>query len=258
MKTPEQLALQYIGIRKEAPRTKTWAVLTLYLLSEANKRINHPQIIGETPPQDGPMIWIANHTSSLDAVDAFEAARVTTGRFLIPLVKRPLVDPFFKESEKVEERTGKKESTLSKILSLPQAYLMRGLGVVDIDRGNPGRAFFEDTDAVLNAGRMLGIFPQETRNKDGLLRNLMVGILALGRRHPETPIVPMGISVKQDGRRTINIGTAFTYEQLLAERSVKRFNQVEGIVAIVDRIAILLPPRVQEDWIQEREKLLAA
>lgn len=258
MKTPEQLALQYMGIRKESPRTKTWAVLTLYLLSEANKRINHPQIIGKTPPQYGPMIWIANHTSALDAVDAFEAARVTTGRFLIPVVKRSLVDPFFKESEKIEERTGKKESTLGKLLSLPQACMMRNLGVVDIDRGNPGRTFFEDTDAVLNAGQMLGIFPQETRNKDGLLRNLMVGAVALGRRHPEIPIIPMGISVKQDGRRTINIGAAFTYEKLLAERSVKRLNPAEGIVAMVDRIGLLLPPRVQQDWTKERERLLAA
>lgn len=257
METPEQKVFEKTGIRIESKDVKPWAISTLYRLSQAHNFISHPIISGKTPPQDGPVIWIGNHTSNLDSIESFETARRTTGRHIRTVVKRSLVDPFFQESQKIQDRTGKSDRFLAKLLSLPltypQARLMRGLGVIDIDRGNPDRTFLKRTDAILDNKEMLGIFLQETRHKNGLLEDLMTGAAIIARRHPDVPIVPLGIwTPLDDGNRRVNIGAAFSYNELLADIPTGRLSIAEVTAAMGDRIAALLSPRAQIHWQQTR------
>ena len=78
------------------------------------------------------------------------------------------------------------------------SFALRNMGSLLIDRKDPKSAIpmiEEFGRASLSAHSSIGIFPEGTRAKDGLMKKFKVsGILALLRASPETPIVPVVIN----------------------------------------------------------------
>lgn len=85
------------------------------------------------------------------------------------------------------------------------ASIMRGLHVMPVDRsgGNASRSAIEAGLEVLNAGRVLGIYPEGTRSPDGRLYRGKTGVarFALATGAPIVPVAMLGTFEAQRGRR---------------------------------------------------------
>lgn len=261
----ERLTHRVTGIKQESQDINKYGAavaITLFSSIAAIHRIfRKPLIIGEgSLPKDGPLLLIGNHTGMEDVFLAFEATRERNGRLARTAVKHTLVYPREHESLKVLERTGKKgdllnnENPLALLGKYPMAWLLKGLGVLPVHRGETDRAFLRACHNVLDNGQALGIFIQETRHEDGSLNDLRLGPALLAARHPDAPIVFMGFSGPPNSQLRLNISRPYTYEELTQNlsdgHSLKKVTEVFG-----DKIAELLPESVQRDW--ESRKLAA-
>jgi 1-acyl-sn-glycerol-3-phosphate acyltransferase len=120
----------------------------------------------ENLPTDGPTIVVANHLSFFDSV------------LLMFALPRPVAV------------LGKAEYTDRWITN----WLFCGAGMIPIRRDNPGdlvRAFAQ-VDEVLDRGEVVGLFPEGTRSRDGLLHRGHCGAAHLALT-TGAPIVPVGI-----------------------------------------------------------------
>jgi 1-acyl-sn-glycerol-3-phosphate acyltransferase len=120
----------------------------------------------ENLPTEGPAIVVANHLSFFDSV------------LLMFALPRPV------------SVLGKAEYTDRRITN----WLFCGAGMIPIRRENPGdlvRAFAE-VGAVLDRGEAVGMFPEGTRSRDGLLHRGHCGAAHLALT-TGAPIVPVGI-----------------------------------------------------------------
>jgi 1-acyl-sn-glycerol-3-phosphate acyltransferase len=120
----------------------------------------------ENLPTDGPAIVVANHLSFFDSV------------LLMFALTRPV------------SVLGKAEYTDRRITK----WLFCGAGMVPIRRENPGdlvRAFAQVTE-VLDRGEVVGLFPEGTRSRDGLLHRGHSGAAHLALT-TGAPLVPVGI-----------------------------------------------------------------
>ncbi len=72
----------------------------------------------------------------------------------------------------------------------PLARLLGALGQIPVHRGRPDRAALRRCREVLDAGGLLGIFPEGTRGA-GSLDEVQHGIAYLAVHHPGCPIVPV-------------------------------------------------------------------
>ncbi len=120
----------------------------------------------ERLPEEGPAIVVANHISFFDSV------------LLLFQLPRPV------------SVIGKAEYTEQRITN----WLFCGAGMIPIRRENPAdtaRAF-EQVGEVLDEGRVVGLFPEGTRSRDGRLHKGHPGAahLAITR---DAPLVPLGI-----------------------------------------------------------------
>jgi 1-acyl-sn-glycerol-3-phosphate acyltransferase len=124
--------------------------------------VEHP----ENLPTDGPAIVVANHLSFFDSV------------LLMFALPRPV------------SVLGKAEYTDRRITN----WLFCGAGMIPIRRDNPGdlvHAFAQVYD-VLDRGEVVGLFPEGTRSRDGLLHRGHSGAAHLALT-TGAPIVPVGI-----------------------------------------------------------------
>ncbi len=124
--------------------------------------VQHPEHL----PAEGPAIVVANHRSFLDSV------------LLMFAVPRPV------------SMLGKAEYTDNRITK----WLFCGAGMIPIRRENPAdlvRAF-EQVREVLDQGRVVGMFPEGTRSRDGLLHRGHSGAAHLALT-TGAPLVPIGI-----------------------------------------------------------------
>lgn len=120
----------------------------------------------ENMPKEGPVIVVANHLSFFDSV------------LLMFALPRPV------------SVLGKAEYTDRWITN----RLFCGAGMIPIRRENPAdlvRAF-EQVGEVLDRGEVVGIFPEGTRSRDGLLHRGHSGAAHLALT-TGAPIVPVGI-----------------------------------------------------------------
>lgn len=142
----------------------------------------NPAILGvEHVPDHGPVILASNHLAYCDAV------------FLPGQLRRTV--HFLGKSDMFSGS------------SLPQrigARIMRGLHVMPVDRsgGSAARSAIDAGTAVLEAGEILGIYPEGTRSPDGRLYRGKTGVarLALATGAPIVPVAMLGAYEAQRGR----------------------------------------------------------
>ena len=123
----------------------------------------------EHVPRDGAYIVVSNHTSNLDPPFIGAAIGRHTGRVVYFMAKQeisrwPLV-----------------------------GWLARSSGVFFVRRGVGDRAAQRIALAHLAAGRPIGVFPEGTRTRDGVLREPKLGVALLAMRSG-APLLPVGIT----------------------------------------------------------------
>lgn len=117
-------------------------------------------------PADGPVILVANHVSFFDSI------------LLMFSLPRPVAF------------IGKAEYTDNPITN----WLFCGAGMIPVRRQNPGDLphVFDEVAEVLERGEVIGVFPEGTRSRDGLLHRGHVGAAHLALT-TGAPLVPVGI-----------------------------------------------------------------
>lgn len=73
------------------------------------------------------------------------------------------------------------------------AWVITGMGVFPVKRGQPDRAALKRSIDVLQSGTCFGIFPEGTRNKTGKLGKAEPGTAYLALKSG-APVIPVGIS----------------------------------------------------------------
>jgi len=158
-------------------------------------------------PASGPVILVANHVSFFDSV------------LLMFSLPRPVAF------------IGKAEYTDNPITK----WLFCGAGMIPVRRENPGdlHHVFDEVAEVIGRGEVIGVFPEGTRSRDGLLHRGHVGAAHLALI-TAAPIVPVGIVgtdrvlptgawlVRPFRRVTLALGAPISVRALGFDKSTKR------------------------------------
>ena len=166
---------------KKPKKTGKWLPLYRYGLPVVRPlmRILFPMTFHnlENVQQDAPAITISNHTSMLDPV----ALAMTNYRYHIRFL-------------------GKKELMKSKLVS----WFFKWLGMIPVDRHNTDMAAIRACMKVLASGEMLGVFPEGTRHKEGVMEDLESGIALIALRS-KAPLLPVYLTDKPRLFRRIHV-----------------------------------------------------
>lgn len=180
----------------------------------------------ENVPGSGPYIVVSNHTSNLDPPFIGGAIGLHT--------RRPI------------HFMAKEEISHWPLIG----WLARGSGVFFVRRGEGDRAAQRIALEHLAAGRPIGIFPEGTRTRDGILREPKAGVALLAMRSG-APLLPVAISGSgkifpgrsrwpHRTRVDIVIGKPFHLPHQPDGR-LDREALVEGTERVMREIAALLP-----------------
>ena len=120
-------------------------------------------------PVDGPLIIAANHLSHIDPA------------FIMTATKRPV------------SYMSKKEHFEGAIRRL----VFKQVGVIPVDRGSGGLEGMESAVDVLNSGGAIGIFPEGTRSRDGVMGDGKTGVARLAAA-TGAAVVPVAIRQTDD------------------------------------------------------------
>ena len=117
-------------------------------------------------PVSGPVILAANHRSFMDSM------------FLATALRRPV--SFLAKAEYFEHRLS--------------AWVFRATGQIPLRRGSPAgaRRAMEEALGVLGQGRVVGVYPEGSRSRDGRLHRGRLGPARLALASG-APIVPVGL-----------------------------------------------------------------
>ncbi len=186
----------------------------------------------ENVPGGGAYIVVSNHTSNLDPPFVGAAIGRHTGRPIHFMAKQEIFHwPLI-------------------------GWLARGSGVFFVRRGEGDRAAQRIALEHLAAGRPIGIFPEGTRSRDGILSEAKPGVALLAMRSGAT-LVPVGISGSgkifpgrshrpHRTRVDIRVGKPFSLPHQ-PEGRLDREAMEQGTERIMREIAALLP-----EWQQGR------
>jgi 1-acyl-sn-glycerol-3-phosphate acyltransferase len=214
------------------PRTSTWffhpgAIITSWLLW----LFGPGRLEGlENVPRDGAVLVVANHCSNLDPLFVGWAVGHRTGRILHFMAKDemnhwPLI-----------------------------GFLARSAGVFFVRRGEGDRAAQRLAFELLNEGRMIGVFPEGTRSRDGVLREGRAGAALLAIR-TGVRILPVGVAgthrqfaswLPRRNRITIRIGQPFSLP--VQPDGLDRDALRTGTERMMQAIAALLPAEQRGRW----------
>ena len=124
------------------------------------------EVEGDGSLPDGPVVLAANHRSFMDSI------------FLALVVDRPV--RFLAKAEYFDRRR--------------TAWIFRSTGQIPVRRGDPtgARRAIDAALGVLAGGGVVGVFPEGTRSRDGMLHRGTLGPARLAARSG-APIVPIGL-----------------------------------------------------------------
>lgn len=182
-------------------------------------------------PAEGPAIVVANHVSFFDSV------------LLMFALPRPVAV------------LGKAEYTDNRITN----WLFCGAGMIPIRRENPADLVqaFEQVGEVLDRGEVIGVFPEGTRSRDGLLHRGHSGAahLSLTTGAPLVPvgiigtdqILPTGASIVRPFRRaTISVGRPISPATMGFTKSTNRARR-----ELTDRVMAEIRRECGQEYIDE-------
>ncbi|MCL6450633.1 MAG: 1-acyl-sn-glycerol-3-phosphate acyltransferase [Acetobacteraceae bacterium] len=121
------------------------------------------------------------------------------------------------------------------------ALALRLVGAFPVKRGKADRAAIRHSLRVLGRGQVLGIFPEGTRSRTGVLQKAEPGAALLALR-TRAPVVPVGIcgSYRRPARVVVRFGPTLTFpEHYGARPTAERLEHVGS--QIMAAIAALLP-----------------
>lgn len=157
------------------------------LLRRPLRRAYDIEVDGDGPFPDGPVILAANHRSFMDSL------------FLALVVDRPV--SFLAKAEYFDSRR--------------TAWIFRSTGQIPLRRGSPAgaRRALDAARDVLARGGIIGVYPEGTRSRDGLLHRGNLGPARLAASSG-APIIPVGLvgteDVQPPGHRLPRVGKRVT------------------------------------------------
>ena len=152
---------------KRAPLSYTTTRLTLGTFLRIMFR---PRYLDRTKiPIDGPLIIAANHLSHIDPA------------FIMTAIKRPI--SYMSKKEHFE--------------GVIRRLVFKQVGVIPIDRQAGGTEALEGAIKVLKAGGAIGIFPEGTRSRDGVIGQGKTGVARLAAI-TGAAVVPVAIRQTDD------------------------------------------------------------
>lgn len=253
----EQLEQTYygkiLGVRREYSNLNPVAASLLVWRSKLHTRVHRSRIDGYPLPKQGSAIIAGNHQDKTDNYKICIAVVRDAHRLIRAVAKKGSLVRGFSESPEFLKTI--ESGTPPSKYSAMKAYVLKGMGVIPVDRENPSLRFFKETDAVINSGQMLGIFLQPHWYRDCFLRNLQVGAATIARRHPDIPIYLCASSGPPYGKDKLTILQPFTYNQMAQELG-RRPDVGELTIMFADSIARFQPQSVQDDWQTRRPKEL--
>jgi 1-acyl-sn-glycerol-3-phosphate acyltransferase len=136
------------------------------LLGRLLRRAYNVEVEGDANLPEGPVVLAANHRSFMDSI------------FLALVVDRPV--SFLAKAEYFDRRR--------------MAWLFRSTGQIPLRRGNPAgaRRAFDAALDVLARGGVVGVYPEGTRSRDGMLHRGNLGPARLAATSG-APILPIGL-----------------------------------------------------------------
>jgi 1-acyl-sn-glycerol-3-phosphate acyltransferase len=136
------------------------------LLSRPLRRLYNIEVDGDRRLPDGPAIVTANHRSFMDSI------------FLALVIDRPV--SFLAKAEYFDRRR--------------TAWVFRSTGQIPLRRGSPSgaRRALDAALGVLAHGGVVGVYPEGTRSRDGMLYRGTLGPARLAAASG-APIVPVGL-----------------------------------------------------------------
>ena len=150
------------------------------------------RVIGkENLPKNGRFLYVSNHISELDPI------------FLALISKRQI------------HYMAKQELFKIKIFGV----LLKFIGTFPVERGTGGASALDKANEYLNNEKVVGIFIEGTRSKNGELLKPKTGVSLVAYR-AKTPVIPISIASsngkypKPFGKVLINIGKAIEYDAL--------------------------------------------
>jgi len=199
------------------------------LLARSISRVKFVGAIDEIP-QDGPVIFAANHISNADPV--------VIGSWLVSQQDRRL------------HWMAKRE-----IFEWPViGWLATHSGIHPVDRSGADMDAWRFARWVLDAGQPLFVFPEGTRSPDGVLQEAKDGVAMLALR-TNAQIVPIGITGSDlvwpkgrplpwpGGRITVRVGRPFRLSDEFPDGVRGRAGKAAATRLLMIRIAELLPER---------------
>jgi 1-acyl-sn-glycerol-3-phosphate acyltransferase len=136
------------------------------LLSRPLRRAYDIDVEGDARLPDGPIVLAANHRSFMDSI------------FLALVVNRPV--SFLAKAEYFNRRR--------------TAWIFRSTGQIPLSRGDPAgaRRAIDAALGVLARGGVVGVYPEGTRSRDGMLHRGNLGPARLAATSG-APILPIGL-----------------------------------------------------------------
>lgn len=174
-------------------------------------------------PAQGPLIVVGNHVNFLEAP------------ILLPhLAPRPLIG------------VAKRESWKNPLFN----FLFNMWQVIPIDRGTVDREAFRLSIEALQQDKILAVFPEGTRSKDGCLLQGKPGIVALAVRS-KAPLIPIAFyghenfwsNLKRLRRTDFHIVVGKPFRLDIGGEALSRDARQAVTDEIMYKIAEILPPR---------------
>ncbi|MFO7815102.1 MAG: lysophospholipid acyltransferase family protein [Halanaerobiales bacterium] len=159
--------------------------VSYYLLNIYFKIVHKWRVKGrDNVPTEGPLIVVSNHVSYLDPPIAGCA------------VKRQL--HFMAKEELFDKKWF--------------GYILKKMGTFPVKRGTPDKSAIRKSLKILKNDKVLCMFPEGTRRKDGKLGEAKPGVTLIALMS-KSPILPVGIKHSdEDGPLRVSVGEPFTLD----------------------------------------------